>query len=58
MKNKNVLNIGLMGFEFSSANKGCEALSYSFVEILIKLFPDKQYLFAFWRVAWRFSQQV
>ena len=26
--------IGLMGFEFSSPNKGCEALSYSFLSIL------------------------
>lgn len=28
------INIGLMGFEFKSPNKGCEALSYSFVKFL------------------------
>lgn len=32
------MKIGLMGFEFSSANKGCEALSYSFLEILNDIF--------------------
>lgn len=29
--------IGLMGFEFQSPNKGCEALGYSFLSILEKL---------------------
>lgn len=29
--------IGLMGFEFESANKGCEALSYSFLSILLQV---------------------
>ena len=28
------LDVGLMGFEFASPNKGCEALSYSFVDFL------------------------
>ena len=28
------MKIGLMGFEFSSANKGCEALVYSFLDII------------------------
>ena len=28
------MKIGLMGFEFSSANKGCEALVYSFLNIV------------------------
>ncbi|MCR5609855.1 MAG: polysaccharide pyruvyl transferase family protein [Lachnospiraceae bacterium] len=28
------MNIGLMGFEFKSPNKGCEALVYSFLSIL------------------------
>lgn len=27
--------IGLMGFEFESANKGCEALGYSFINLLL-----------------------
>ncbi len=31
------MKIGLLGFEFSSANKGCEALSYSFLLILRKI---------------------
>ena len=33
--------IGLMGFEFSSPNKGCEALSYSFVSMLEKYFKNR-----------------
>ena len=28
------MKIGLMGFDFSSPNKGCEALTYSFINIL------------------------
>ncbi|HFU4216571.1 TPA: hypothetical protein ACGO8D_001941, partial [Streptococcus suis] len=28
------MKIGLMGFEFESANKGCEALVYSFLSII------------------------
>lgn len=28
------MKIGLMGFEFNSPNKGCEALTYSFISIL------------------------
>ena len=28
------MKIGLLGFEFSSANKGCEALVYSFLDII------------------------
>lgn len=32
--------IGLMGFEFESANKGCEALSYSFLSMLNNTFAD------------------
>ena len=28
------MKIGLMGFEFNSANKGCEALVYSFLNII------------------------
>ena len=30
--------IGLMGFEFESANKGCEALSYSFLSVLNSMY--------------------
>lgn len=42
MKKKKMIKIGLMGFEFSSPNKGCEALTYSFVEILRQLFKEKE----------------
>lgn len=31
------MKIGLLGFDFTSPNKGCEALSYSFVSILKEL---------------------
>ena len=31
------MKIGLMGFEFDSPNKGCEALTYSFLEILVNV---------------------
>ncbi|HBE81128.1 MAG TPA: polysaccharide pyruvyl transferase family protein [Firmicutes bacterium] len=31
------MRIGLMGFDFMSSNKGCEALTYSFIEMLIRL---------------------
>lgn len=34
--------IGLMGFEFSSPNKGCEALSYSFLSILNKYYQNNE----------------
>lgn len=33
--------IGLMGFELDSANKGCEALGYSFVEILSEILNEE-----------------
>lgn len=36
------MKIGLMGFEFSSANKGCEALSYSFLNILNSFALDEK----------------
>lgn len=38
------MKIGLMGFEFSSPNKGCEALSYSFLAILEKYFGKEEYV--------------
>lgn len=34
--------IGLMGFEFQSPNKGCEALSYSFLSILENLLENEE----------------
>ncbi len=34
------MKIGLMGFEFSSPNKGCEALSYAFVSFLSENYND------------------
>lgn len=36
------MNIGLMGFELKSANKGCEALSYAFIDFLDKHYGDKE----------------
>jgi len=53
------MKIGLMGLTFNSGNKGCEALSYSFLEtlnwigkkekiqvtaVLIEVFPTKQWI--------------
>lgn len=34
------MKIGLLGFEFDSPNKGCEALGYSFVSLIKKNYPD------------------
>ena len=34
------MNIGLFGFSFEDRNKGCEALTYSFVSILNDLVPN------------------
>lgn len=34
------MNIGLLGFEFESENKGCEALSYSFLSIIPQIFGE------------------
>lgn len=39
--------IGLMGFEFQSANKGCEALGYSFINILTEILYDNFILYVF-----------
>ena len=38
------MTIGLMGFEFVSANKGCEALSYSFLKMMEDIFEDVDYI--------------
>ena len=35
------MKIALIGFEFESSNKGCEALTYSFLPILSKIIPKK-----------------
>ena len=32
------MKIGIMGFDFNNPNKGCEALSYSFINLLLELF--------------------
>ena len=29
-----MIKIGLLGFDFKAPNKGCEALSYAFIEML------------------------
>ena len=34
------MKIGLLGFTFANANKGCEALTYSFLYTVQKLFPE------------------
>lgn len=34
--------IGLMGFEFESENKGCEALSYSFLSMINRILDDAE----------------
>lgn len=41
------MKIGLMGFEFDSANKGCEALVYSFLSILGETINDKVTIYNF-----------
>lgn len=33
--------IVLMGFDFECPNKGCEALSYAFIELLKKIYPNE-----------------
>lgn len=35
------MKIGILGFDFESPNKGCEALTYSFVNMLLECFGDK-----------------
>ena len=34
------MRIGLLGFTFHNANKGCEALTYSFINIINNILPD------------------
>lgn len=34
------MKIGLMGFDFISSNKGCEALTFSFINILTDIYGD------------------
>lgn len=41
------MKIGLMGFDFQSPNMGCEALSYSFVNMLSEIVPDNLELVTF-----------
>lgn len=36
------MKIGLVGFEFESSNKGCEALSYSFLSILKRIIKSTE----------------
>ncbi len=36
------MKIGLIGFSFSHENKGCEALTYSMIGLLQKLFPKER----------------
>lgn len=35
-----IMKIGMMGFDFESPNKGCEALTYSFVNMLIECYGN------------------
>lgn len=41
------MKIGLLGFEFSSANKGCEALVYSFLTIIKKMITINDVVYNF-----------
>lgn len=41
------MKIGLMGFEFESENKGCEALSYSFLSLISQISGEKPEIFYF-----------
>lgn len=41
------MKIGLMGFEFRSANKGCEALVYSFLDIIKDLIEPNSVVYNF-----------
>lgn len=41
------MKIGLMGFEFKSANKGCEALVYSFLPLLAKTLNENDVVYNF-----------
>lgn len=34
------MKIGIAGFDFESSNKGCEALTYSFVNMLLECFGN------------------
>lgn len=34
------MKIGILGFDFESPNKGCEALTYSFINMLIECFGN------------------
>lgn len=36
-----MIKIGLMGFDFNNPNKGCEALSYSFVNMISEIIDEK-----------------
>lgn len=35
------MKIGILGFPLINANKGCEALTYSFLEVLSEILPDE-----------------
>ena len=35
------MKIGILGFDFESPNKGCEALTYSFINMLIECFGNE-----------------
>ena len=39
-RTKLVIKVGIMGFDFKSSNKGCEALTYSFINLLIECFGE------------------
>lgn len=41
------MKIGLMGFEFSSANKGCEALVYSFLNVIKEMLTTSDVVYNF-----------
>jgi polysaccharide pyruvyl transferase WcaK-like protein len=37
------MKIALLGFDFTSANKGCEALCYSFIDIMCKICANREF---------------
>lgn len=41
------MKVGLMGFEFDSANKGCEALAHSFIETLRRIVDEQLIIYNF-----------
>ena len=52
------MKVGLMGFEFGSPNKGCEALGYSFINILNKIVEEKLIIYNFTNLSLGYFPEV